>query len=88
VGENGFRIAFRSKYTGYISHKMKVELLSKRCFLLLPSVFEGFGLVLLEAFTMSKPVLVAGMKPYDEIVVDGVDGFMLSAHDPHKGLKR
>jgi glycosyltransferase involved in cell wall biosynthesis len=72
------------EFTGYISHEKKVELLSKCCALLLPSVFEGFGLVLLEAFAMSKPVLVANTKPYDEIVDNGVDCFMLSAYDPYK----
>lgn len=71
-------------FTGYVPHKRKVELLSKCSALLLPSVYEGFGLVLLEAFAMSKPVLVANVKPYDEIVDEGIDAFMLPAHNPHK----
>jgi glycosyltransferase involved in cell wall biosynthesis len=68
-------------FTGYISHARKLELLSKCCALLMPSTIEGFGLVLLEAFAMKKPVLVANIKPYDEIVEDKTDGFMLSAYD-------
>jgi glycosyltransferase involved in cell wall biosynthesis len=72
------------EFTGYISHEKKIKLLAKCCALLLPSSIEGFGLVLLEAFAMSKPVLVANVKPYDEIVDDGVDGFMISTNDPHK----
>jgi glycosyltransferase involved in cell wall biosynthesis len=73
------------EFTGYIPHEKKYyELLSKCSSLLLPSVFEGFGLVLLEAFAMSKPVLVANMKPFDEIVDEGIDGFILPTHDAHK----
>ena len=72
------------EFAGHIPHEKKIELLSKCSILLLPSVHEGFGLVLLEAFAMSKPVLVANTKPYDEIVDDAVDGFMISAYEPHK----
>jgi glycosyltransferase involved in cell wall biosynthesis len=76
------------KFTGYIPQEKKVELLSKCSALLLPSLFEGFGLVLLEAFAMSKPVLVADVKPFDEIVEEGVDGFMIAAHDPVKWAEK
>jgi glycosyltransferase involved in cell wall biosynthesis len=72
------------EFAGYVSQERKVELLSRCSALLLPSLFEGFGLVLLEAFAMSKPVLVADVKPFDEVVDDGIDGYILSAHDPHK----
>jgi glycosyltransferase involved in cell wall biosynthesis len=43
----------------------------------LPSVVEGFALVLLEAFAMSKPVLVSDIKAYNDIVDEGVDGYVL-----------
>ena len=69
------------EFTGHISHEKKIELLSKSSALLLPSLIEGFGLVLLEAFAMRKPVLVANARSYHEIVDEGVDGFMLPAHD-------
>lgn len=72
------------EFTGYISHERKVQLLSKCSALVLPSLCEGFGLVLLEAFALSKPVIVADVKPYDEIVDDGIDGFILPAHNPIK----
>ena len=72
------------EFTGFVSHEKKVELLSKCSALLFPSSVEGFGLVLLEAFAMSKPVLVADVKPFDEIVDEGIDGFMLPAHNADK----
>jgi glycosyltransferase involved in cell wall biosynthesis len=64
-------------FLGNISNSEKTKLLSKCSALALPSVFEGFGLVILEAFAMTKPVLVSDVKPFDEIVDDGIDGFIL-----------
>jgi glycosyltransferase involved in cell wall biosynthesis len=72
------------EFTGFVSHEEKVELLSKCSALLLPSYVEGFGLVILEAFAMRKPVLAARVKPFDEIIDEGLDGFMLPADNPEK----
>ena len=76
------------EFTGFVSHKRKVELLSSCSSLLLPSFFEGFGLVLLEAFAMSKPVLVSDQRVFYEIVDEGIDGFILPTHDPHKWAEK
>ncbi len=76
------------EFTGFVSHEKKFELLSRCSALLVPSPYEGFPMVLLEAFAMSKPVLVADVKPYDEIVREGIDGFMLPAHDPDRWSER
>jgi glycosyltransferase involved in cell wall biosynthesis len=72
----------RIMFLGNVSNSEKIRLLSKCSALALPSLFEGFGLVILEAFAMKKPVLVSDVKPFDEIVDDGVDGFVLSNDNP------
>jgi glycosyltransferase involved in cell wall biosynthesis len=33
---------------------------------------------------MSKPVLTANVKPFNEIIEEGADGFLLPANDPHR----
>jgi glycosyltransferase involved in cell wall biosynthesis len=76
------------EFTGFVSHEKKFELLSRCSALLVPSPYEGFPMVLLEAFAMSKPVLVADVKPYGEIVQEGIDGFMLPPHDPDRWSER
>jgi glycosyltransferase involved in cell wall biosynthesis len=76
------------EFIGFVSHKRKIELLSKCSSLLLPSTWEPFGLVLLEAFAMSKPVLVSDQKTFYEIVDDGVDGFILPTHDASKWAEK
>lgn len=76
------------RFIGYISHEKKIELLSKCSALLLPNLHEGFGLVLLDVYAMSKPVLVADVKPFDEIVDDGKDGYIISAQDEKEWPER
>ena len=69
-------------FVGNIPTSEKIILLKKCSALALPSVYEGFGLVILEAFASAKPVLVSDVKPFDEIVDDGIDGFILPWDNP------
>ena len=49
--------------------------------LILPSLWEGFGLVLLEAMMMGKPVVASRVSAIPEIVVDGVTGLLVPPRD-------
>ena len=55
----------------------KYDLLAKSSAVVFPSISEGFALLPIEAFQMSKPILISNLKPSDEIVDDGVDGYLL-----------
>jgi glycosyltransferase involved in cell wall biosynthesis len=50
--------------------------------LILPSLWEGFGLVLLEAMVMGKPIVASRVSAIPEIVVDGVTGLLVPPRDP------
>ncbi|MFN8522557.1 MAG: glycosyltransferase [Chloroflexota bacterium] len=50
------------------------------CFVL-PSMWEGFGLVLLEAMAAARPVVASAVGPIPEIVQDGVTGRLVPAGD-------
>jgi glycosyltransferase involved in cell wall biosynthesis len=70
-------------FLGHISNrKNKYELLAKASAVVLPSINEGFAMVPIEAFQMSKPLLISNIRPSDEIVDDNVDGYLLPPHDP------
>ena len=71
-------------FTGPVSNEVKLDLLRRCSAFALPSLFEGFGLVLLEAFAMAKPVLVANTQPFDEIVNQEIEGYLLPYGDPHE----
>ena len=64
------------RFFGKIPHKDKVRLLKESAFLILPSMVEGFGIVILEAFASEKPVLVSSIGALRELVSDGTDGFL------------
>ena len=76
------------EFTGFISENNKMEILSKCSVLALPSTSEGQPLVSLEAFAMSKPLLLSNIEPSYDIVSEGVDGFILPAHDAYKWAEK
>jgi alpha-maltose-1-phosphate synthase len=45
--------------------------------LVLPSLFEGFGLVILEAMAQGTPVIATEHTAGPDIIKDGVDGFVV-----------
>lgn len=48
----------------------------------LPSVTEGFGLVLVEAMAMGKPIVATNVGGIKEILKDGETGLLVPAKDP------
>jgi len=65
------------EFKGYVSHEEKLYYLSKCGALVLPSAFEGFGMVILEAWALRKPVIVADVEPLNKIVTHGIDGYVI-----------
>lgn len=50
--------------------------------LVLPSLWEGFGIVLIEAMAAGKPVITSNCSNMPEIVQHGHDGFLVPAEQP------
>ena len=65
------------EFKGYVSHEEKLYYLSKCRALVLPSTFEGFGIVILEAWALRKPVIVADVEPLNKIVTHEIDGYVV-----------
>ena len=76
------------RFFGKIPHKDKVRLLKESAFLILPSMVEGFGIVILEAFACEKPVLASSIAALRELVSDGTDGFLADPTDEQEWAKK
>jgi glycosyltransferase involved in cell wall biosynthesis len=48
----------------------------------MPSIWEGFGLVLLEAMAAGRPIVASRVATIPEVVVDGETGVLVPAGDP------
>lgn len=66
--------------TGYVRGKEKLALLSGALVLAYPSLYEGFGLPVLEAFAASVPVLTSNVSSLPEVAGDAA--MLVDPHDP------
>lgn len=72
------------EFRGYVTPEEKAKTISESSALVFPSLCEGFGLVILEAYEQKRPVLVSDIKPMSDIVSNGTTGYVLSPHDEKK----
>jgi len=75
------------KFMGRVTHEEKNRLLSISQALVFPSLCEGFGIVVLEAFASKKPVLVPSVPPLSEIVEQENTGYIIPPHDEKEWAK-
>jgi len=64
-------LAQRVKFTGFVSEFVKYRLLKAAEFLILPSIYEGFGIPAVEAMSLGKPVLASLTSSFPEVIGDG-----------------
>ena len=69
------------EFKGHVTEEKKVALISSSSALVFPSLCEGFGIVILEAFAQNKPVLVSDLKPMSDIVSHEKTGYIINPYD-------
>lgn len=69
------------QYVGRLNQNAVVAEMHKCHVLVLPSVFEGFGLVIPEAMASGMPVIASTHSIAPEIIREGMDGFVLAPDD-------
>lgn len=67
------------EFTGYSPEARKY--MKNSDLVLVPSVSEGFGVVVLEAFSVSKPIIAFDVPSLNERIQDGVNGRLIPAYD-------
>jgi glycosyltransferase involved in cell wall biosynthesis len=65
-------------FTQRVPHDYKVKTIAESSFMVFPSLIEGFGIAMIEAFACKKPVLVSDIRPMSDIVKDNHSGFIIS----------
>jgi glycosyltransferase involved in cell wall biosynthesis len=70
------------KVLGYVSDKKLVELYNSAAALIMPSLYEGFGLPVIEAMACQTPVIASDIPVFREIV-EGAALFYSPVEDEH-----
>ena len=75
-------LAGRVRFIGFVADEDLPTLYSAAALYLFPSIYEGFGLPMLEAMACGLPVLAADVSSLPE--VGGETAVLLPPHDPHR----
>lgn len=66
---------------GKVPHRQLPGLLRQCDVLVLPSYFDGFGLVLLEALAAGMPIIASDATGAPDLITDGVEGYVIRVGD-------
>ncbi|MGC8817090.1 MAG: glycosyltransferase family 4 protein [Candidatus Hadarchaeum sp.] len=70
-------------FTGHLTHA-ELQAAYERCELtILPSVLEGFGLVVIEGWLYKKPTIVSANAGISELIKHGENGLLFDPNDPN-----
>jgi glycosyltransferase involved in cell wall biosynthesis len=72
----------RVNYHGFVSEEDKIELLSEADVAVVPSLTEGYGIVVLEANSSGTPVVANDTEGLRDSVKDGETGFLRDVKNP------
>lgn len=70
------------EFTGYVSHDKISKYLTEAWLLVLPSLTEALGKVILEAMAAGRPVVATRVGGIPEVVENGVNGFLVKPGNP------
>jgi len=80
-------VAARTTFTGFLNEGDLVDAIKSSDMLAVPSRFEPFGIIALEAMAAGVPVVVSRVGGLAEIVEDDVDGLVMDPNSPHSIAK-
>src|SRR5215831_10922500 len=69
------------EFTGRVDDHEKIRIIKSSSFIVFPSLYETFGMIVIESFACKKPVLVSNIRPLSDIVKHGYTGFAIAPSD-------
>jgi len=69
-------------FTGILSDREVISTFNQASIVIVPSLIESFGLVILEAMQMGRPVIASRVEGIPEVVVDGETGILVPPASP------
>ncbi len=72
----------RVHFTGSLQKTKVLELMNQTTVVIIPSYFESFGLIALEAMQMGRPVIASSVGGLPEIIRGGETGLLVKPSDP------
>jgi len=82
--ENKYGCITDIHFLGRIPHEEIPEYLAACDLFVLPSIFEGQGLVLMEALASGLPIIASNLSGISELIVDGENGMLTKAGDENE----
>ena len=76
------------RFHGALDGQPLIERLTQAQILVLPSLYEGFGIVYLEGMAFGLPSIATTSGAAGEIIKDGENGFLISPNDPEALARR
>jgi glycosyltransferase involved in cell wall biosynthesis len=76
------RALSRHRWISSLPHAEILREMSRHDVLVFPSLFEGFGLVIVEALSQGLPVITTAHTAGPDVLTEGVDGFIVPLRDP------
>ena len=80
---NEFCLADKVKFHGHVINSMLCKLYSEADIFIMPSLWEGYGMAIIEAHYNKLPVIASNVGGITEIVKDGINGYLVEPRDFH-----
>jgi glycogen(starch) synthase len=73
----------RVRFLGFVPHDRVPAILTHADLLVLPSLYEELGTVLLEAMWVGLPIVASRTGGIPDVIEDGINGLLVPPGDPH-----
>lgn len=78
-----FKLVNSIKFWGQQPKQIALLQMSRTSIVIVPSLLESFGLVILEALQLQRPVIASRIQGIPELIVDGETGLLVPIKDPY-----